>query len=172
MCGRGKRAYFLQNRLKFYGYENTLVLEGATTFNQVRVAAPGATVPPEEITRVKGLGFLRDKNTPDCFNGRVITRNGKLTAEELSAVTEAAEKFGNGQVAMTTRLTLEIQHIPFDNIEPCGSSWPSAAWRPAAPALKCGRWSAAKAPPASTDSSTPSPSARRFTSASITAIMR
>ena len=113
-----KRAYFLQNRLKFYGYENTLVLEGATTFNQVRVAAPGATVPPEEITRVKGLGFLRDKNTPDCFNGRVITRNGKLTAEELSAVTEAAEKFGNGQVAMTTRLTLEIQHIPFDNIEP------------------------------------------------------
>lgn len=118
VCGRGKRAYFLQNRLKFYGYENTLVLEGATTFNQVRVAAPGATVPPEEITRVKGLGFLRDKNTPDCFNGRVITRNGKLTAEELSAVTEAAEKFGNGQVAMTTRLTLEIQHIPFDNIEP------------------------------------------------------
>ena len=41
VCGRGKRAYFLQNRLKFYGYENTLVLEGATTFNQVRVAAPG-----------------------------------------------------------------------------------------------------------------------------------
>ena len=118
VCGRGKRAYFLQNRLKFYGYENTLVLEGATTFNQVRVAAPGATVPPEEITRVKGLGFLRDKNTPDCFNGRVITRNGKITADEMRAITEAAERFGNGQVAMTTRLTIEIQHIPFDNIEP------------------------------------------------------
>ena len=118
MCGRGKRAYFLQNRLKFYGYENTLVLEGATTFNQVRVAAPGAAVPPEEITRVKGLGFLRDKNTPDCFNGRVITRNGKITADEMRAITEAAERFGNGQVAMTTRLTIEIQHIPFDNIEP------------------------------------------------------
>ena len=26
VCGRGKRAYFLQNRLKFYGYTNTLVL--------------------------------------------------------------------------------------------------------------------------------------------------
>ncbi len=82
------------------------------------MAAPGATVPPEEITRVKGLGFLRDKNTPDCFNGRVITRNGKITAEEMRAITEAAERFGNGQVAMTTRLTMEIQHIPFDNIEP------------------------------------------------------
>ena len=118
VCGRGKRAYFLQNRLKFYGYENTLVLEGATTFNDVRVKAPGATVPPEEVTRVKGLGFLWDKNTPDCFNGRVITRNGKITAEEMRAITEAAERFGNGQIAMTSRLTIEIQHVPFDNIEP------------------------------------------------------
>ena len=118
VCGRGKRAYFLQNRLKFYGYENTLVLEGATTFNEVRVKAPGAAVPPEEVTRVKGLGFLWDKNTPDCFNGRVITRNGKITAEEMRAITEAAERFGNGQIAMTSRLTIEIQHVPFDNIEP------------------------------------------------------
>ena len=118
VCRRGKRAYFLQNRLRHYGYRNTLVLEGATSFNQVRVRAPGASVPPEEVTRVKALGFLWDKNTPDCFNGRVITRNGKITADEMRAITEAAERFGNGQVAMTTRLTIEIQHIPFDNIEP------------------------------------------------------
>ena len=31
----------------------------------------------EEIARVKGLGFLRDKTTPDAFNARVITKNGK-----------------------------------------------------------------------------------------------
>ena len=72
----------------------------------------------EEITRVKGLGFLWDKTTPDCFNGRVITRNGKMTAKELAAVAEAAEKFGNGQVALTVRLTAEIQKVPFENIEP------------------------------------------------------
>lgn len=118
VCGRGKRAYFLQNRLRFYGYENTLVLEGATTFNEVRVKAPGASVSPEDVTRVKALGFLWDKNTPDCFNARIITRNGKISADEMRAITEAAERFGNGQVAMTTRLTIEIQHIPFDNIEP------------------------------------------------------
>ncbi len=118
VCARGKRAYFLQNRLRFFGYENTLVLEGSTAFNEVRVKAPGASVPPEEVTRVKALGFLWDKTTPDCFNGRVITRNGKITAEEMRAITEAAERFGNGQVAMTSRLTLEIQHVPFDNIEP------------------------------------------------------
>lgn len=33
VCSKGKRAYLLQNRLKHYGYTNTRVLEGGTTFN-------------------------------------------------------------------------------------------------------------------------------------------
>jgi len=75
-------------------------------------------IPAEEIARVKGLGFLWDKNTPDCFNGRVITRNGKMTSRELAAVAEAAEKFGSGEVTLTVRMTAEIQKVPFENIEP------------------------------------------------------
>lgn len=71
-----------------------------------------------DITRVKGLGFLRDKTTADCFNARVITRNGKVTAEQFRIMAEAAERFGNGELAMTTRMTFEIQKIPYDNIEP------------------------------------------------------
>ncbi len=118
VCAKGKRAYFLQNRLRSFGYTATKVLEGASFFNDVRVRSAGAAVSPEEVTRVKGLGFLWDKRTPDCFNGRVITRNGKITADEMRAITEAAEKFGSGEVAMTSRLTIEIQHVPFDNIEP------------------------------------------------------
>lgn len=35
VCARGKRAYLLQNRLKYYGYKNTLVLEGSTTVNKL-----------------------------------------------------------------------------------------------------------------------------------------
>lgn len=35
VCTKGKRAYMLQNRLKHFGYNNTLVLEGGTTFNEV-----------------------------------------------------------------------------------------------------------------------------------------
>ena len=35
VCNKGKRAYLLQNRLKFYGYQNTKVLEGGITFNDV-----------------------------------------------------------------------------------------------------------------------------------------
>lgn len=75
------------------------------------------TVPAAEIRRVKGLGFLHCKGTNE-FNARVITRNGKLTNRELKCIQEAAEKFGNGEVALTTRMTMECQHIPYENIEP------------------------------------------------------
>ena len=119
VCNRGKRGYFLQSKLKFYGYTNTKVLEGGVTFNQVKVPRPaGAALPPTEVKRLKGLGCLWDKRTPDCFNVRVITRNGKLTGAEHAAVAEAAEKFGSGEVTMTTRLTLEIQGVPYENVEP------------------------------------------------------
>ncbi len=117
VCAKGKRAYFLQNRLRYYGYTNTAVLEGATFFNDVRVARTGK-VSPADITRVKALGFLLDKRTGEHFNGRVITRNGKITAAESRAITEAAERFGSGEIAMTSRLTIEIQGIPYENIEP------------------------------------------------------
>lgn len=39
-------------------------------------------------------------------------------AEETRAITEAAELYGNGEIAMTSRLTIEIQGVPFENIEP------------------------------------------------------
>lgn len=117
VCAKGKRAYFLQNRLRHFGYTNTVALEGGLFVNDVR-AGNRTAVSSEEVARVKGLGFLRDKNTTDCFNCRVITRNGKITSEESHAIAEAAEKFGSGEVTMTTRLTLEIQGVPFDNIEP------------------------------------------------------
>lgn len=75
-------------------------------------------VSPEEVKRVKGMGFLWDKRTPDTFNARVITVNGKITAEQHRAIADASEKFGSGEVAMTTRLTLEIQGVKYENIGP------------------------------------------------------
>lgn len=118
VCAKGKRAYLLQNRLKHYGYTNTKVLEGSSFFNVIKIEKkPGVvTVPAEEITRVKALGCLHNKGT-DNFNVRVITRNGKITAVEHAKIAEAAAKFGNGDVVMTTRLTLEIVGVPFEKIE-------------------------------------------------------
>ena len=36
VCNRGKRAYLTQNRMRYYGYTNTVVLEGSTLFNVVK----------------------------------------------------------------------------------------------------------------------------------------
>ena len=108
----------------------------------------GTLPTPEDIKRVKGLGFLHDKTTADCFNARVITRNGRLQPDEIRAIVDAAEKFGSGEIAMTTRLTIEVQRIPFANIEPPSSR--STVLRPAAPARRFAPSSPARARPAST----------------------
>ena len=76
-----------------------------------------ATISDEEVKRVKALGFLNNKGT-DNFSGRVITRNGKLTAAQHRIIADAAEKFGNGIITYTIRQTIEVQGIPFENIEP------------------------------------------------------
>ncbi|MGM9523434.1 MAG: FAD-dependent oxidoreductase [Faecousia sp.] len=118
VCAKGKRGYFLQNRLKALGYTNTRVLEGGAFVNEVKVQFQGGKLPPEEIKRVKALGCLQDKRYPDVFNVRVITRNGKITAAEHRTIAEASERFGSGAVTMTTRLTLEIQGVKHENIQP------------------------------------------------------
>lgn len=119
VCAKGKRGYLAQNRLRALGFTDTRVLEGGATFNVVKRTLPeGGKLPPEEIKRVKALGCLVDKRFGDVFNVRVITRNGKITAEQQHVVAEAAERFGSGEITMTTRLTLEIQGVPYTNIDP------------------------------------------------------
>lgn len=113
VCTKGKRGYFLQNRLKHYGYTNTRVLEGGVFFNTVKAENAAGKLPPEEIKRVKALGCLWDKRYPDVFNVRIITKNGKITAADQKAIAEAAEKYGSGEVTMTSRLTLEIQGVHY-----------------------------------------------------------
>ena len=80
-------------------------------------AAAGCTLSADDIKAVKALGFLHCKGTNN-FNCRVLTGNGKLDNAQLRRVTDAAHRFGNGEVAFTTRLTLEIQGVPFENVKP------------------------------------------------------
>ncbi len=74
------------------------------------------TLTQEQITSVKPLGFLHNKGT-DCFNARVITVNGKITVDQMRTIADAAEKYGNGDIEFTTRLTVEVRGIHFDNVE-------------------------------------------------------
>ena len=74
------------------------------------------TISPEEVKRLKGLGFLNNKNT-DSFSARVITGFGRLSADKLRLLAEAAQNFGDGHVVFTTRLTAEVTGIPYEKIE-------------------------------------------------------
>ena len=73
------------------------------------------SITKEQIASVKGRGFLLNRGT-ECFSGRIVTVAGLFTPDELHAIAECAEKFGNGKVIFTSRLAAEIVGIPFDKI--------------------------------------------------------
>ncbi len=80
-----------------------------------KALAEGCTLSPADIKRVKGMGSPQHTGT-NKFNGRVITRNGRLTAEEVENIAQAAKLFGDGHMLLTTRLTIEVSGIDYDDI--------------------------------------------------------
>lgn len=85
-------------------------------FEELGLEIKNGKLTAEQIGKVKGLGCLRDKRYEDVFNIRVITRNGKITTDEQRAIAQAADLFGGGEVAMTSRMTIEIQGVAYENI--------------------------------------------------------
>ena len=84
-----------------------------------RIVAPaveGCTLKPEDIKRVKALGFLQHKGT-NKFNGRIITRNGRITDDECAVIAEASKRYGDGHMMMTTRMTIEVSGIDYKDID-------------------------------------------------------
>lgn len=74
------------------------------------------SIAEKDRKQLKGQGFLSNKDGVH-FAARVITENGVLSAAQLKNVCEAAEKFGNGDIAFTSRMTLEVQGIPYENVK-------------------------------------------------------
>lgn len=70
----------------------------------------------EQIASVKGRGFLQNRGT-DCFSGRLISIAGIFSSDDLHTIAECAEKYGNGKVVFTSRLSAEIVGIPFEKIK-------------------------------------------------------
>ena len=58
----------------------------------------------EEIKALKGRGWLLNKGG-DTFSARVVTVNGKVTAEQMQALAAAAWQFGRGEVILTSRMS-------------------------------------------------------------------
>ena len=73
------------------------------------------SITKEQVTQVKGRGFLRNRGT-DCFSGRIVSVAGMFSPNELRALGDCAEQFGNGRVIFTSRLAAEVVGIPFDRI--------------------------------------------------------
>ncbi|MFQ9847193.1 MAG: FAD-dependent oxidoreductase [[Clostridium] leptum] len=141
VCVRGKRGYFLQNRMKYYGYKNTVVLEGATSFNDVKVKNAQAAVPPAEVTRVKGR--FRLTSGPRTGSTAESYPHGKITAEESRAI--AQRRAVRQRIA---DLCLTVKPGVLDNISLPPEFLPNGL-KPAAPAPRCARWYPARVPPAS-----------------------
>ena len=70
----------------------------------------------KDINSVKGRGFLHNRGT-DTFSGRIVTKNGVMTVEQMLKVAECAEKYGAGRVCYTSRLCVEMPGIKFENID-------------------------------------------------------
>ncbi len=70
----------------------------------------------EQRKKVKGEGFLSNKDG-EHFSARIITENGVLTSGQMKNLCGAAEKFGNGQITFTSRLTVELPGIRFGDID-------------------------------------------------------
>lgn len=73
------------------------------------------SITKEQIMNVKGRGFLLNRGTEN-FSGRIVTSAGLFTPDELRAIAECSDKFGNGKVIFTSRLAAEIVGIPFEKI--------------------------------------------------------
>lgn len=78
-----------------------------------RKARQGRRIPPEQGT--------------DNFNGRVITVNAGSTPSKWSAWPRRQNSSATARWPWTVRLTLEVQGIPYEKIEPFRPTWQKGA---------------------------------------------
>jgi dissimilatory sulfite reductase (desulfoviridin) alpha/beta subunit len=69
-----------------------------------------------DYSALKKGGFMRQKQKGN-FSLRLRVVGGNLTAENLKTIAEVAEKYGDGHVHLTSRQSMEIPFIKFDDIE-------------------------------------------------------
>lgn len=74
-------------------------------------------ITPEEKTALKGRGFILT-NDGEHFIARIVPNSAFIPTGSLQKIVEAADKYGNGEIALTSRMTLEVQGISYENIEP------------------------------------------------------
>lgn len=69
----------------------------------------------EQITQVKGKGFLLNRGTEN-FSGRIVAPGTVFSAEDFENLAYMAKHYGNGKLICTSRQAVEITGIAYDNI--------------------------------------------------------
>jgi len=67
-----------------------------------------------ETRDLKSTGFLKQVQ-PNLYSVRLRIPAGDLTASQSTGIAAASERFGTGDIHITTRQSIEIRNIPFDN---------------------------------------------------------
>ena len=70
----------------------------------------------DEIARLKGEGILAQKQE-GYFSIRILSRAGNFTSEELCNLARLSQNYGKGYLGLTTRMTVEIPWIKYEDIE-------------------------------------------------------
>lgn len=73
-------------------------------------------IAPNIRTELKAAGILSNRDM-EHFSIRVITENGVLDAQKMAVLTQVARKYGNGSIAMTSRMTLELGGFHYEDLD-------------------------------------------------------
>lgn len=82
-----------------------------------------------DYSTLKKGGFMRQKQKNN-FSLRIQVVGGHLTAENLKVIAEAAEKYGDGHVHLTSRQSVEIPFIKLDDVKAVQADLAEGGCRP------------------------------------------
>ncbi len=74
------------------------------------------SISQSDIKRLKGNGVLHNRESEN-FSARVVTENGVLSSNQMDILQSAAKKYGEGKLAITGRLSIEVPGIPYEMVE-------------------------------------------------------
>ncbi len=72
--------------------------------------------PAYDLNKLKSTGMMKQKQG-DLFSVRLKVVGGHITAEQLRALADAAERHGVGHVHLTTRQGVEVPCVAYEQIE-------------------------------------------------------
>lgn len=73
-------------------------------------------VTPEEKRKLKLDGYLPSRDG-EHVAVRIITGNGVLSSEDMAVITNVAKEYGRNEITFTTRLTVEIPWIKYEDVD-------------------------------------------------------